>query len=183
MLPSDSKQFNEIYVVSDYLESDLHDVIRINPKISLQHKQFFMYQLLRGLKYIHAAGVIHRDIKPQNLLVSKDCDLKICDFGLATVKTKRINAEYDLTQYVVTRWFRAPELLLRYQQKNYTSKIDLWSAGCVMAELYLRKVLFGEKDMSGQIVKLVKLLGLPPQHIMDKIKDEKLKDFLKDHSA
>jgi len=115
--------------------------------------------------------------------VSKDCDLKICDFGLATVKTKRINAEYDLTQYVVTRWFRAPELLLRYQQKNYTSKIDLWSAGCVMAELYLRKVLFGEKDMSGQIVKLVKLLGLPPQHIMDKIKDEKLKDFLKDHSA
>jgi len=114
MLPSDRSGFNELYVVSDYLESDLHDIIRINDKISLGHKQYFMYQLLRGLKYIHSAGIIHRDIKPQNLLINKDLDLKICDFGLATVKTEKINKNYDLTDYVVTRWFRAPELLLKY---------------------------------------------------------------------
>jgi serine/threonine protein kinase len=100
------------------------------------------------LKYIHAAGVIHRDIKPQNLLVNEKCDLRICDFGLATVKNQSINATYDLTPYVVTRWFRAPELLLKYQMKNYSAKIDMWSAGCVFAELYLRKVLFGEKDLA-----------------------------------
>jgi serine/threonine protein kinase len=148
ILPSDRLGFNELYVISDYLESDLHDIIRINEKISLEHKQFFMYQLFRGLKYIHSAGVIHRDIKPQNLLVNKACDLKICDFGLATVKSQKINKNYDLTNYVVTRWFRAPELLLKYQPKSYSSKIDVWSAGCVMAELYLRKVLFGEKELS-----------------------------------
>jgi serine/threonine protein kinase len=67
------------------------------------------------------------------------------------VKNERINATYDLTPYVVTRWFRAPELLLKYQTKNYNSKIDMWSAGCVLAELYLRKVLFGEKDLGKQV--------------------------------
>lgn len=103
---------------------------------------------MRGLKYIHSAGVIHRDIKPQNLLVNKSCDLKICDFGLATVKNQNINKNYDLTNYVVTRWFRAPELLLKYQTKSYTSQIDMWSVGCILAELYLKKVLFGEKEIS-----------------------------------
>jgi serine/threonine protein kinase len=97
---------------------------------------------MRGLKYIHSAGIIHRDIKPQNLLVNKACDLKICDFGLATVKSEVLNKNFDMTQYVVTRWYRAPELLLRYSCKDYDSKIDMWSAGCVLAEMFLGKVLF-----------------------------------------
>ena len=86
ILPSDPQNFNELYIVTDYMDTDLHDVIRLNSKISRQHKQFFLYQLLKGLKYTHAAGVIHRDIKPQNLLVNEKCELRICDFGLATVK-------------------------------------------------------------------------------------------------
>lgn len=103
---------------------------------------------MKGLSAVHQAGVIHRDIKPQNLLVNEKLELRICDFGLATVKNETINANYDLTPYVVTRWFRAPELLLKYQSRTYTSKVDLWSVGCIFAELYLRKVLFGEKDVS-----------------------------------
>jgi serine/threonine protein kinase len=71
----------------------------------------------------------------------------------------------------VTRWFRAPELLLKYKPKNYSSQIDMWSAGCVMAELYLRKVIFGEKELSRQIQRLISLLGVPPKHIMDLITD------------
>eukprot|EP00347_Sterkiella_histriomuscorum_P003151 403365398 len=176
--PQDINNFNELYVVTDYMESDLHDIIRINNNIQREHKQFFMYQLLRGLKYIHSAGVIHRDIKPQNLLVNKSCDLKICDFGLATVKNQSINTNYELTHYVVTRWFRAPELLLKYQQKNYTSQIDMWSVGCVLAELYLKKVLFGEKEQSRQIQRLISLLGLPPQHLLNEITDHKLREFI-----
>ena len=92
--------------------------------------------------------------------------MRICDFGLATVKNDTINATYDLTSYVVTRWFRAPELLLKYQQKNYSAKIDIWSAGCVFAELYLRKALFAEKDLPKMIQKIISLLGLPSQKLI-----------------
>ena len=82
---------------------------------------------------MHGSGIIHRDIKPSNLLINSNCDLKICDFGLATVKNGKINKDAQLTDYVVTRWFRAPELLLRFGSKNYDSKIDMWSVGCVLA--------------------------------------------------
>lgn len=121
------------------------------------------------MKYIHSAGVIHRDIKPQNLLVNSNCDLKICDFGLATVQTEKLNKNYELTQYVVTRWYRAPELLLKYGLKNYTSKIDMWSVGCILAEFYLSKVLFGKSSLQKQMKIMIKLLGLPSETIMDKI--------------
>ncbi|PRQ55114.1 putative mitogen-activated protein kinase CMGC-MAPK family [Rosa chinensis] len=82
---------------------------------------YFLYQLLRGLKYIHSAHVLHRDLKLSNLLLNANCDLKICDFGLA-----RTTSETDfMTEYVVTRWYRAPELLLNCSE--YTAAIDIWS--------------------------------------------------------
>jgi serine/threonine protein kinase len=79
---------------------------------------------------------------------------------------------------VVTRWFRAPELLLKYKCKDYTSKIDMWSVGCVFAELYLNKVLFGEKDQAKQIQRLVALLGLPSTSLIEQIKDPQIRQFL-----
>ncbi|KAK9867572.1 hypothetical protein WJX84_009832 [Apatococcus fuscideae] len=86
----------------------------------ITRKKYFLYQILRGLKYIHSAHIIHRDLKPCNLLINSNCDLVICDFGLA-----RSMYELDcLTEYVVTRWYRAPELLLSCD--NYSGKIDLW---------------------------------------------------------
>lgn len=102
--------------------------------------QYFLYQILRGLKYIHSANVIHRDLKPSNLLLNANCDLKICDFGLA-----RPTAENEyMTEYVVTRWYRAPELLLN--SSDYTAAIDVWSVGCIFMELMNRKPLFPGKD-------------------------------------
>ena len=88
-----------------------------------------------GLKYIHSANVLHRDLKPSNLLVNSNCDLSICDFGLA----RGINADYEdtLTEYVVTRWYRAPELLT--ESKYYGSAVDVWSVGCIFAEILDRK--------------------------------------------
>lgn len=91
---------------------------------------------------MHGAGIVHRDLKPGNLMVNFDCDLMVADFGLAKLIDSSVGTEGDLTDYVVTRWFRAPELMLKYQATDYDSKIDMWSVGCILAELYLRKVLF-----------------------------------------
>ena len=107
--------------------------------------------------------------------MNANCDLKICDFGLATIKEGKINKDYELTNYVVTRWFRAPEILLKYGCKNYSTKLDMWSVGCVFAEMYLKKVLFGASTHSKQMKRIVRLLGMPSENIMDKIKDEKVK--------
>lgn len=107
--------------------------------------QYFLYQILRGLKYIHSANVLHRDLKPSNLLLNANCDLKICDFGLA-----RVTSETDfMTEYVVTRWYRAPELLLN--SSDYTTAIDVWSVGCIFMELMDRKPLFPGRDHVHQL--------------------------------
>lgn len=83
LAPKDRKSFSEIYVVFDLMEADLSKIIKSQQPLSDDHIQFFMYQILRGLKYMHSAGIYHRDLKPRNLLVNSNCDLKICDFGLA----------------------------------------------------------------------------------------------------
>lgn len=107
--------------------------------------QYFVYQLLRGLKYVHSASVLHRDLKPSNLLLNANCDLKIGDFGLA-----RTTSETDfMTEYVVTRWYRAPELLLNCSE--YTAAIDIWSVGCILGEIVTRKPLFPGKDYVHQL--------------------------------
>lgn len=81
------------------------------------------------------------------MLINSNCDLKICDFGLSTVKVGLLNKDYDLTDYVITRWYRPPELLLKYNNKNYNGKVDMWSVGCVFAEMFLKKVLFGKPTL------------------------------------
>jgi len=81
--PKDRASFDEIYVVSELMETDLAQIIKSNQPLTDDHIQFFLYQILRGLKYVHSAGIYHRDLKPRNLLVNSNCDLKICDFGLA----------------------------------------------------------------------------------------------------
>jgi len=96
--------------------------------------------LLCGLKYIHSAGVFHRDLKPSNILINGDCEIKICDFGLARAYNDKANSLMKMTEYVATRWYRAPELLLSW--KKYDYKIDMWAVGCILSELYLRRPLF-----------------------------------------
>lgn len=107
--------------------------------------QYFLYQLLRGLKYVHSANVLHRDLKPSNLFLNANCDLKIGDFGLA-----RTTSETDfMTEYVVTRWYRAPELLLNCSE--YTAAIDIWSVGCILGEIATSEPLFPGKDYVQQL--------------------------------
>ena len=102
----------------------------------------YLYQN-RGLKYIHSANVLHRDLKPSNLLLNTTCDLKICDFGLARVADPDHDHTGFLTEYVATRWYRAPEIMLN--SKGYTKSIDIWSVGCILAEMISNRPLFPGK--------------------------------------
>merc|ERR1711893_327532 len=138
--PPSLQEFNELYVVSDLMETDLSKIIKSNYALSDEHIQFFLYQILRGLKYIHSCGILHRDLKPRNMLVNSNCDLKICDFGLARANIDTLmTAQASLTDYIATRWYRAPEVILSTRQ--YTATIDVWSVGCILAELIRRKPL------------------------------------------
>ena len=124
----------------------MHRVIRTQD-LSDDHAQYFIYQTLRALKALHSADVIHRDLKPSNLLLNANCDLKVCDFGLArSVKTAEPSGTETgfMTEYVATRWYRAPEIMLTWQK--YDVAVDIWSAGCIFAEMLEGKPLFPGKD-------------------------------------
>ncbi|OWM67874.1 hypothetical protein CDL15_Pgr010812 [Punica granatum] len=155
--PPQRGSFNDVYIAYELMDTDLHQIIRSNQALSEEHCQYFLYQILRGLKYIHSANVLHRDLKPSNLLLNANCDLKICDFGLA-----RVTSETDfMTEYVVTRWYRAPELLLN--SSDYTTAIDVWSVGCIFMELMDRKPLFPGRDHVQQLRLLMELIGTPSE--------------------
>lgn len=107
----------DVYIVQCLMETDLYKLLKTQ-KLSNDHICYFLYQILRGLKYIHSANVLHRDLKPSNLLLNTTCDLKICDFGLARVADPDHDHTGFLTEYVATRWYRAPEIMLN--SKGYT---------------------------------------------------------------
>ncbi|KAH7441269.1 hypothetical protein KP509_03G031600 [Ceratopteris richardii] len=155
ILPPAREDYKDVYFVTELLDADLHHIIKTNRDVTEEHYQYFLYQLLRGLKYIHSANVLHRDLKPNNLLVTEDCDLKIADFGLA-----RTFSESDLmTEYVVTRWYRSPELLLN--ARGYTAAVDMWSVGCILMELFNKVPLFPGKDYVHQFSSITEVLGSP----------------------
>lgn len=142
--PEAKTGFNDIYIVTEFMETDLHRVIYSRQDLTDEHIQYFVYQILRGLLYMHSANVIHRDLKPGNILVNKNCDLKICDLGLARgyETEEEFKTEYQtvLFRYVVTRWYRAPEVILNASE--YSKAVDIYSVGCILAELLGRTPLF-----------------------------------------
>ncbi|KAI9108288.1 hypothetical protein K1719_020771 [Acacia pycnantha] len=167
------REFTDVYMTTELMDTDLHHIIRSNQNLSEEHCQYFLYQILRGLKYMHSANIIHRDLKPSNLLVNANCDLKICDFGLA-----RTTMENDfMTEYVVTRWYRAPELLLN--SSDYTSAIDVWSVGCIFMELMNKKPLFPGKDHVHQMRLLTELLGTPTEADIGLVKNEDARRYIR----
>lgn len=156
------------------METDLDRVINSRQGLSIDHVRFFVYQLLRGLKYLHSANVLHRDLKPSNLLVNSNCDLKICDFGLARVVEEDLQA--NLTEYVVTRWYRAPEILLA--TTDYTTAIDVWSVGCIFAELLAREPVFPGQDSVSQLKLYFERLGKPDSSELDFVPNERTRRFV-----
>lgn len=156
LTPRDPERFEHFYIVMDIMETDLKQVLRSGQLLTEAHIQFFIYQALRALHIIHSAGVIHRDITPANILVNTNCDLKICDFGLA--KEENDQGEY-MTDYVTMRWYRAPELVM--EDKNYSAQIDVWGIGCILGELLGSRPLFQGKDRVNQLDKIIDVIGTP----------------------
>uniref|UniRef100_A0A8C2JN62 mitogen-activated protein kinase n=1 Tax=Cyprinus carpio TaxID=7962 RepID=A0A8C2JN62_CYPCA len=154
--------FEEIYVVTELMQSDLHKIIVSPQPLSSDHVKVFLYQILRGLKYLHSAGILHRDIKPGNLLVNSNCVLKICDFGLARVEEP--DESRHMTQEVVTQYYRAPEILMG--SRHYSNAIDIWSVGCIFAELLGRRILFQAQSPIQQLDLITDLLGTPSLEAM-----------------
>ncbi|MCO5608345.1 hypothetical protein L7F22_062553 [Adiantum nelumboides] len=175
MPPPRRHDFQDVYVAYELMDTDLNQVIRSRQALTEEHCQYFLYQILRGLKYIHSANVLHRDLKPGNLLINANCDLKICDFGLA--RTMSSSDSNFMTEYVVTRWYRAPELLLN--SADYTGAIDVWSVGCIYMELLNHQPLFPGKDYVHQLRSIVELIGLPNDSDLDFVKSENARRYLR----
>ncbi|XP_061160678.1 mitogen-activated protein kinase 7 isoform X1 [Syngnathus typhle] len=169
--------FKSVYVVLDLMESDLHQIIHSAQALTPEHTRYFLYQLLRGLKYVHSANVIHRDLKPSNLLVNENCELKIGDFGMARGLSSHPEESHSfMTEYVATRWYRAPELLLSLN--HYTLAIDMWSVGCIFAEMLGRKQLFPGKHYVHQLQLILSVLGTPPKGLIGAIRADRVRAYV-----
>ncbi|XP_057977987.1 mitogen-activated protein kinase homolog NTF3-like [Malania oleifera] len=173
MMPTHRKSFKDVYLVYELMDTDLHHVLRSPQPLSRDHCQFFLCQLLRGLRHLHSANILHRDLKPGNILINANCDLKICDFGLA--RTSRGDGEF-MTEYVVTRWYRAPELLLR--SDTYEASIDVWSVGCIFAEILGRKPIFPGTDWLDQLKLIISVLGSRQEADLAFIDNPKARTFI-----
>ncbi|XP_054999081.1 mitogen-activated protein kinase 11 isoform X3 [Sorex araneus] len=139
------EDFSEVYLVTTLMGADLNSIVKCQA-LSDEHIQFLVYQLLRGLKYIHSAGIIHRDLKPSNVAVNEDCELKILDFGLAR------QADEEMTGYVATRWYRAPEIMLNWMHYNQTD-ID-------------------------QLKRIMEVVGTPSPEVLAKISSEHARTYI-----
>ena len=161
----------DIYLVFEYMETDLHAAIRANILQDI-HKQYILWQTLKALKYMHSAELLHRDMKPSNLLLNSDCLMKVCDFGLArSLPESRIQGAQEdlspLTDYVATRWYRAPEILLG--AGVYTFAVDMWAVGCILGEMLLGKPIFPGTSTMNQLEKIANLTGCPTHEECGKI--------------
>ena len=198
--PDNKSNYNDVYVITDLMETDLHRVIYSRQELTDEHIQYFIYQILRGTLYFHSAKVIHRDLKPANILANKNCDLKICDFGLDHGKLKdddktvqnlidnpSLPIEYsnsviyddskrELNDRNISRWYRAPEAIL--SPDSYDKPVDIWSIGCILAELLGRQPLFPAANNLDELQKIISVLGSPSEADLDFITDEKIKNFM-----
>jgi mitogen-activated protein kinase 1/3 len=198
--PSNPTTYNDIYIITDLMETDLHRVIYSRQELTDDHIQYFIFQILRGTLFLHSANVVHRELKPANILANKNCDLKICDLGLdhgiikdddntvqklidnpnlpVEISNNMIydDSKRELTEKVIARWYRAPEIILN--PNDYTKAVDVWSIGCIFAELLGRQPLFPSDNYLDELQKVISVLGSPSESDLEFITDEKVKNFV-----
>lgn len=150
---------NKLMLVFEYMDKDLKKYMDTNGNSLPSDKiKSFMFQLLRGVAFCHERHVLHRDLKPQNLLINKKGELKLADFGLARAFGIPVNT---FSNEVVTLWYRAPDVLLG--SRAYDTSIDIWSAGCIMAEMFTGRPLFPGQQNDDQLSRIFRLMGTPSE--------------------
>ncbi|KAF7219930.1 mitogen-activated protein kinase 8 isoform X1 [Nothobranchius furzeri] len=154
------EEFQDVYLVMELMDANLCQVIQM--ELDHERLSYLLYQMLCGIKHLHSAGIIHRDLKPSNIVVKSDCTLKILDFGLARTAATGLL----MTPYVVTRYYRAPEVILGM---GYQANVDIWSVGCILAEMVRHKILFPGRDYIDQWNKVIEQLGTPSQDFLMKL--------------
>ncbi|XP_078284525.1 mitogen-activated protein kinase 8 isoform X1 [Rhinoraja longicauda] len=154
------EEFQDVYIVMELMDANLCQVIQM--ELDHERMSYLLYQMLCGIKHLHSAGIIHRDLKPSNIVVKADCTLKILDFGLA----RTAGTSFLMTPYVVTRYYRAPEVILGM---GYKENVDIWSVGCIMGEMIRGGVLFPGTDHIDQWNKVIEQLGTPASEFMKKL--------------
>ena len=159
----------DLYLVFDYMEADLFNVIRANILQDI-HKKFIIYQILKAIKFIHSADIIHRDLKPSNIFINSDCHIKLGDFGLARTLDHNPHIQNMVTEYVATRWYRAPEMILAAQK--YGKPIDMWSVGCILYELLVGTPLLPGKSTKEMMKMMFGVTGFPDRKEYNEVKNE-----------
>jgi mitogen-activated protein kinase 15 len=155
----------DLYLIFEYMEENLYDVIRANI-LTNDHIKLITYGIIKAFQYIHSADIVKSYLKPSHILLNADCKVKVDDFSLS----REVNSENDfinITDYVTTRWYRAPELLLGIT--NFGFPVDMWSIGCILAEMIIGKTLFPGTCTLNQLNLIVKLIGKPSKEDLDDI--------------
>uniref|UniRef100_A0A8C2XPR9 mitogen-activated protein kinase n=1 Tax=Cyclopterus lumpus TaxID=8103 RepID=A0A8C2XPR9_CYCLU len=158
-------EIQDFYLVMPYMFTDLS---KVRGHLTEDKVQFLVYQMLCGLR---VTPFLLQDLKPGNLAVNQDCELKILDFGLAR------STDAEMTGYVVTRWYRAPEVILNWM--HYTQTVDIWSVGCIMAEMINGKTLFKGRDYMDQLTQIMKVTGVPGAEFIQKLDSQEAKNYIK----
>ncbi|XP_075039577.1 mitogen-activated protein kinase 14B-like isoform X1 [Mixophyes fleayi] len=164
------ESFQTFYLVMPFIPLDLSRLLKMQ-KLNHNMIVYLLYQILRGLQYIHSAGIVHRDLKPSNLGVNENYEIKILDFGLAR------QTESEMTGYVVTRWYRAPEIILNWM--HYSQTVDIWSVGCILAEMITGHVLFPGGDYFDELFKIIEVIGSPQPSLINKMESKHAQDYFK----
>ncbi|XP_017036258.1 putative mitogen-activated protein kinase 14C [Drosophila kikkawai] len=164
--------FQQVYLVTHLMSEDLHCFTR---RVELRNNEVkkIMYKILRGIKYIHSAGVLHRDLKPGNIAINHNLDVRILDFGMARLSTD------IMSDHVGTMWYRAPELLFCWDQ--YTNAIDMWSVGCILAELIMGRALFPGTHSINQLELVLNFMGRPSEEFINGIADDGARKYVQNY--
>lgn len=179
LLPSDREDFDDVFVVLELMPTDLTRVLRSRIELSPEHIRWLVFQLTRGIYFMHTSRVFHRDLKPSNILINARCDLRIVDFGLSRAAFDEANTDLVYwTDYVATRWYRAPELIMS-STSNYTTAIDMWSIGCIFAEMLNHgRPMFPGNNPEDQLRRIIDFCGTPSPQAIAAVREPRARAIL-----